>query len=396
MLDLTLLGLLWSALRILPTNSNPYTSLHILITWYATKNCLLWYLLPFKTTCVDSVHATKTTAQNQVIPMHPSHDHLRVGTIHPRRSFSRITTKLPFLQLWVISKFWATENPAISDQTKLFSRGWNYDESTISNVVTLPFCPGCLSAPALLQTKSTRNFGVFASFGVVIFAFAIVFFIFRSRYKLVIWHGLVQYLGFLYNATSIHSESMNEPCNSLSMMMTLAPLFAAYDPIHGEEQQIPMTIWPEIHSILLFYLETSTVFTCSSKVKYHISCYWIFRECQNLKPLNHQTPYEKRLFFQQSVMSNRLNMSFLLRCRCHSPLIIPHTTSWTNVAAASKLWKTAPLGCFPSEGINPFGLSKKTMSFPKNNVFQNNHHAYILYIMMFRTLPRPPQKKTRR
>ena len=91
------------------------------------KNLLIVvYLLPFKTTCVDStdsVHATKTTAQNQVISMHPSHDHLRVGTIHPRRSFSRITTKLPLLQLWVISKFWATENPAISDQTKLFCSG---------------------------------------------------------------------------------------------------------------------------------------------------------------------------------------------------------------------------------------------------------------------------------
>lgn len=134
------------------------------------------YLLPFKTTCIDStdsVHATKTTAQNQVISMHPSHDHLRVGTIHPRRSFSRITTKLPLLQLWVISKFWATENPAISDQTKLFCSG----NSTMMNQQSamlwpFRFCPGCLSAPALLQTKSTRNFGVFASFGVVIFAFA--------------------------------------------------------------------------------------------------------------------------------------------------------------------------------------------------------------------------------
>lgn len=238
------------------------------------------------------------------------------------------------------------------------------------------FCPGCLSAPALLQTKSTRKFGVLASFDVVIFSFAIDFSYFESRHKLVMgpwplvvqrranFYLLVQYLGFLYNETSIYSENMNEPCNSLSMMMTLAPLFAAYDPIHGEEQQIPMTISPEIHSILLFYLETSKVFTCSSKVKYHISCYWIFRECQNLKPLNHQTPFWSDYFFQQSVMSNRLNMLFLLRCRCHSPLIIPHTTSWTNVAAASKLKKTAPLGCFPSEGINLFGLSKK-----KNYVF---------------------------
>lgn len=269
----------------------------------------------------------------------------------------------------------------------------NYDESTISNVVTLPFCPGCLSAPALLQTKSTRNFGVFASFGVVIFAFAIVFFIFRSRYKLVIWHGLVQYLGCLYNETSIYSESLNEPCNSLSMMMTLAPLFAAYDPIHGDD--CSKSPWPFQQKSMQFYYSTlkrqkSWHAPAKPSIMYHVT-----GSSGNVKiwsPLTTKHRIRSDCFFQQSVMSNRLNMLFLLRCRCHSPLIIPHTTSWTNVAAASKLKKTAPRGCFPSEGINLFGLSKKTMSFPKNNVFQNNHQVYILYIIMFHTLPRPPQK----
>lgn len=140
--------------------------------------CLLW-CISFHSKQPALIQLILYTQQKQPLKTksfpctHPSHDHLRVGTIHPRRSFSRITTKLPLLQLWVISKFWATENPAISDQTKLFCSG----NSTMMNQQSamlwpFRFCPGCLSAPALLQTKSTRNFGVFASFGVVIFAFA--------------------------------------------------------------------------------------------------------------------------------------------------------------------------------------------------------------------------------
>lgn len=93
-------------------------------------------------------------------------------------------------------------------------------------------------------------------------------------------------------------------------------------------------------------------------------------------------------FFQQSVMSNRLNMSFLLRCRCHSSLIIPHTTSWTNVAAASKLKKNC------TSRVLSFSRHQSVRTFPKNHVFQNNKSSlYRSYNNVSHPSPAPPKKQ---
>ena len=186
---------------------------------------------------------------------------------------------------------------------------------------------------------------------------------------------LVQYLGFLYNKIpfwledtlsiyDIYSESMNEPCNSLSMMMTLAPLFAAYDPIHGED--CSKSPWPfQQKSIQFYYSTLKRQKSWHAQAKWSI-IYHVTGSSGNVKiwsPLTTKHRIRSDCFFPTKRHVKRTEHVIPSSLPLPFATYNPTYNELNKCRSCIQIEKTAPRGCFPFEGINLFGLSKKNDFF---------------------------------